>query len=209
MSTPNPISILTVDDHPVYREGLAAIIRSQPDFVLVGEAPSGREALELYARHRPSVVLMDIQMPDMDGITATTLIRASDPDARILMLTTYKGDSQAVRALKAGAAGYLLKIAAPQELVNSIRQVHKGKRQVPAEVALEIAEHAGDETLTNREMEVLRNAADGNSNRLIAQNLGISEDTVKSHMASVLAKLHAKDRTHALAIAIKRCIIEL
>jgi DNA-binding NarL/FixJ family response regulator len=150
---------------------------------------------------------MDIQMPDMDGITATELICAQDPAARIIVLTTFKGDHQAVKALKAGAAGYLLKVAVPQDLIQCIRNVHRGKRQVLAAVAQEIAEHAGDERLTERELTVLRSAAHGNSNRLIARELSIAEDTVKSHMASILAKLHAKDRTHAVAIAVRRNII--
>ena len=204
-----PITVLAVDDHPVYREGVAAIIRSQPDFALAAQATSGQEAIEQYERHRPDVVIMDIQMPGLDGIAATARICEQCPDAKVIVLTTYKGDVQAVKALRAGAVGYLLKIAAPQELVNSIRNVYRGRRQVITEVAMEIAEHAGDEMLSSREIEILQSAARGNANRKIADEYGIAEETVKSHMANLLAKLGATDRTHAVAIAIKRGILEI
>jgi DNA-binding NarL/FixJ family response regulator len=208
-ATPNVISIMAVDDHPVYREGIAAIIGAHPDLKLVAEAQSGAESVDLYRHYRPDVTIMDVQMPDMDGIEATEAIRREFPNARVIVLTTYKGDAQAVRALRAGASGYLLKTAVRKELIESIRAVHAGKRRILAEVAMEIAEHAAEESLSPREIEVLRCAAQGNANKRIAAIMSLSEETVKSHVASVLAKLQARDRAHAIAIGLKRRIIEL
>jgi DNA-binding NarL/FixJ family response regulator len=207
--TSNPIRILTVDDHPMLREGLASVIESQPDMMLIGEAANGREAIERFRAHRPDVTLMDLQMPDMNGIDAINAIRGEFPDARIVVLTTYKGDVQAVRALKAGAAGYLLKSMLRKELLETIRVVHSGRRRVPPEIATEIAEHAGDDALTEREVAVLKRVAAGGANKQIAVILGISEETVKAHMKSILAKLSANDRTHAVTIALNRGIIEV
>jgi DNA-binding NarL/FixJ family response regulator len=208
-TTHNIISIMAVDDHPVYREGIAAIIGAHPDLKLVAEAQSGVESVDLYRHYRPDVTIMDVQMPDMDGIEATAAIRREFPEARVIVLTTYKGDAQAVRALRAGASGYLLKNAVRKDLIESIRAVHAGKRHILAEVAMEIAEHAAEESLSPREIEVLHYAAQGNANKRIAKIMSLSEETVKSHVASVLAKLQARDRTHAIAIALKRRIIEL
>jgi DNA-binding NarL/FixJ family response regulator len=203
------ISIMAVDDHPVYREGIAAIIGAHPELKLVAEAQGGLESVDFYRRYRPDVTIMDIQMPDMDGIEATEAIRREFPDARVIVLTTYKGDAQAVRALRAGASGYLLKNAVRKDLIESIRAVHAGKRHIFAEVAMEIAEHAAEETLSPREIEALRFAAQGNANKRIAAIMNLSEETVKSHIASVLAKLQARDRSHAVAIALKRRIINI
>lgn len=202
------IRILAVDDHPMLREGLASVIEAQPDMVLIGEASNGREALESFRVHRPDVTLMDLQMPDMNGIDAINAIRGEFPEARIVVLTTYKGDVQALRALKAGAAGYLLKSMLRKELLETIRAVHAGRRRVPPEIATEIAEHAADDALTEREIAVLKRVAVGSANKQIASLLGISEETVKAHMKNILAKLSANDRTHAVTIALNRGIIE-
>jgi DNA-binding NarL/FixJ family response regulator len=210
MSEPaRQIRILTVDDHPMLREGVASVIEAQPDMVLVGEAANGREAIERFRQHRPDVTLMDLQMPDINGIDAINAIRGEFPDARIVVLTTYKGDVQALRALKAGASGYLLKSMLRKELLETIRAVHAGRRRVPAEIATEIAEHAADDALTEREISVLKRVAVGSANKQIAVTLGISEETVKAHMKSILAKLSANDRTHAVTIALNRGIIEM
>jgi DNA-binding NarL/FixJ family response regulator len=205
----DPIRVLVVDDHPLLREGIAAVLETQPDMRLAGEATEGAEAVALYARHRPDVVLMDLQMPGMDGITAIRAIRAQDPQARIVVLTTYQGDVQALQAFQAGAHGYLLKSMLRRELVDTIRTVHAGGRRVPAEIADSLAAHVTDEALSGREVEVLREVADGNANKRVARRLGISEETVKAHMKSILSKLGANDRTHAVTIAIRRGIIRL
>jgi len=203
------IRILTVDDHQLLREGIAAVLESQEDMTLVAQASNGREAVESFRRLRPDVTLMDLRMPDMSGIEAITAIRAEFPEARIIVLTTYAGDAQAAAALKAGAAGYLLKNLVRKELLETIRAVHGGKRRVPPEIATEIAEHVADDELTDRELEVLRRVAAGKSNKLIAAELDISEGTVKTHMKSILPKLAAADRTHAVMIALKRGILDL
>lgn len=203
------IRILTVDDHPLLREGIAAVFEAQEDMTLVGQASNGREAIESFRRLRPDITLMDLRMPDMSGIEAIAAIRAEFPSARIIVLTTYAGDAQAAAALKAGAAGYLLKSLVRKELLETIRAVHGGKRRVPPEIATEIAEHVADDALTGREIEVLRGVAEGKSNKLIAAELDISEGTVKTHMKSILPKLDASDRTHAVMIALKRGILDL
>jgi Response regulator containing a CheY-like receiver domain and an HTH DNA-binding domain len=204
-----PIQVLVVDDHPLLREGIAAVLGTQPDMALQAEATEGAEAVELYRRHRPDVVLMDLQMPGMDGISAIKAIRAEDPAARIVVLTTYQGDVQALRAFQAGARGYLLKSMLRRELVDTIRMVHAGARRVPAEIADALAAHLGDDALSARELEVLRAVADGNANKAVARSLGISEETVKAHMKSILSKLGAHDRTHAVTIAVRRGILQL
>ena len=203
------IRILTVDDHQLLREGIAAVLEGQPDMVLIGQASNGREAIESFRHHRPDVTLMDLRMPDMSGIEAITAIRAEFPNARIIVLTTYAGDVQAAGALKAGASGYLLKNLVRKELLETIRVVHAGKRRVPPEIATEIAEHVADDALTEREIEVLRRVAAGKSNKVIAAELDISEGTVKTHMKSILPKLDASDRTHAVMIALKRGIFDV
>jgi DNA-binding NarL/FixJ family response regulator len=209
MTVNHPIRILTVDDHPVLREGIAAILASEADFLLVAEANNGREAIEKYRIHRPDITLMDLQMPLMSGSDAITAIRKEFPDARIIVLTTYGGDAQADRAFKAGAYGYLLKSMVRKELVETIRIVHGGRKRIPPEIAIEMAEHHTDDALTEREIGVLRQVAAGNANKIIALNLDISEETVKAHMRKILSKLSANDRTHAVAIALKRGIIEI
>lgn len=206
---PSLIRILTVDDHPMLREGIAALLASQSDMSLIGEASTGREALELYRKHRPDLTLMDLQMPDMDGIEATIAICSEFPGARIIVLTTYTGDVQVLRALKAGARAYLLKSLLRKELLETIRVVHAGQKRISPAVASELAEHAIDETLTLREIDVLRLIAGGNANKLIADQLSITEETVKGHVKNILSKLGANDRTHAVTIALKRGIIEL
>ncbi len=203
------IRILTVDDHQLLREGIAAVLEGQPDMVLIGQASNGREAIQSFRQHRPDVTLMDLRMPDMSGIEAITAIRAEFPNARIIVLTTYAGDVQAAGALKAGASGYLLKNLVRKELLETIRVVHAGKRRVPPEIATEIAEHVADDALTEREIEVLRRVAAGKSNKVIAAELDISEGTVKTHMKSILPKLDASDRTHAVMIALKRGIFDV
>jgi len=203
------IRILTVDDHQLLREGIAAVLESQEDMAVVAEASNGREAIEGFRRHRPDVTLMDLRMPDMSGIEAIAAIRKEFPNARIVVLTTYTGDAQAAAALKAGASGYLLKNLVRKELIETIRTVHAGKRRVPPEIATEIAEHVADDSLTVREIEVLKRVAAGQSNKLIAAELDISEGTVKTHMKSILPKLDASDRTHAVMIALRRGILDL
>ena len=209
MAGGNPIRILCVDDHPVLREGIAAILASETDMVLVAEAGNGREAIEQFRIHRPDITLMDLQMPLMGGGEAIFAIRKEFPDARIIVLTTYSGDVQADRAFKAGAYGYLLKSMLRKELVETIRTVHGGRKRIPPEIAVEMAEHHSDDALTEREIDVLRQVASGNANKIIADHLEISEETVKAHMRKILSKLGANDRTHAVAIAVKRGIIDL
>jgi DNA-binding NarL/FixJ family response regulator len=209
MSGIPPIRILTVDDHPLLREGIAAVIEGQPDMTLVAEATNGREAIESFRNHRPDVALMDLRMPDMNGIEAIRAIRTEFPAARIVVLTTYAGDVQALDALKAGASGYLLKSMLRKDLLDTIRTVHAGKRRIPPEIATQIAEHAADDALTQREIDVLRRVGSGNSNKQIAAQLAISEGTVKAHMKNILPKLGARDRTHAVMIAVKRGIMDV
>jgi DNA-binding NarL/FixJ family response regulator len=203
------IGVLSVDDHALLREGIAALINAESDMKLIAEATNGQEAIEKFRLHRPDVTLMDLQMPTLNGIEAIIGIRSELPNARIIVLTTYAGDVQVLRALKAGARGYILKGHVRRELLDSIRAVHAGQKRIPAEVAAELAEHAADEDLTSREIAVLRLIAAGNANKEIAAQLSIGEDTVKGHVTSILAKLGANDRTHAVTIGLKRGIIEL
>jgi DNA-binding NarL/FixJ family response regulator len=204
-----PIRVMVVDDHPLLREGIGAVIDGERDMKLVAEASNGDDAVEAYRIHLPDVTLMDMQMPRMDGVAAITAIRAEWPQARVMVLTTYRGDVQALRALKAGACGYLLKSLMRTELLEAIRAVHAGHRRIPKEIALELAEHVADDALSGRELQVLKLVATGHSNRRVASNLGISEDTVKAHMKNILSKLSASDRTHAVTIALKRGIIDV
>jgi DNA-binding NarL/FixJ family response regulator len=209
MSTPNRIRILTVDDHPLMREGTAAMIRSQADMELVAEAANSSEAVEKFREHQPDVTLMDIRLPDRSGIDTVIAIRAEFPEARILMLTTFEGDVAIQRALQAGARGYMLKSMPPSDLLAGIREVHAGKKRIPPQVAAHLAEHMGEEALTPRELEVLQEVAGGNRNRDIAGRLFITEETVKVHIKHIMEKLGAKDRTAAVAIGLRRGIIQL
>ena len=203
------IRIFAVDDHPVVRQGIAGLIGIQPDMVLVGEASNGRDAIQQFRMHRPDVTLMDLQMPEMNGIDALIAIRSEFPEARIIMLTTYAGDALCKRAMKAGAQAYILKGNVRKDLLETIRTVRAGKKFIHAEVAAELASHAADDGLSEREIEVLSLIAAGNSNKLVADQLAISEDTVKGHVKSILSKLGVNDRTHAVTAALKRGIIEL
>jgi DNA-binding NarL/FixJ family response regulator len=209
MTEPLRIRVLSVDDHPLLREGLAAIINNQTDMSVVAEAANAGEALQQFRQHLPDVTLMDLRLPDASGIDAMIAIRAEFSDARVIMLTTFEGDVEIQRALEAGARGYLLKSMPPRELLDVIRQVHAGKKRVPAEVASHLAEHLSDESLTAREIDVLRLIAAGNRNRDIAERLFISEETVKVHVKHIMEKLGATDRTQAVAIAVRRGIIQL
>jgi DNA-binding NarL/FixJ family response regulator len=209
MSTETSIRVLSVDDHPLLREGIAAMINNQPDMLLIAQAASGGEAVGMYRDHQPDVTLMDLRLPDMSGIDALIAIRTEYPNARIIILTTFEGDVEIRRALQAGAQGYMLKSMPPAELITVIRQVHSGKKRIPPEIAAQLAEHVGDETLTTRETEVLRHLAGGNRNRDIAELLFISEETVKVHIKHLMEKLGASDRTQAVAIAVRRGIIQL
>ena len=206
---PNLIRILAVDDHPMLREGIASLVASQSDMELVAEASTGREALEQFRNYRPDLTLMDLQMPDMDGIEAMAAIRDEFPEARIIVLTTYKGDVQILRALKAGARAYLLKGLLRKELLETIRAVHRGEKRISPEVAAVLADHVVHEALTSREIDVLRLIAGGNANKLIGDRLSITEETVKGYVKNILSKLGASDRTHAVTVALKRGIIDL
>jgi DNA-binding NarL/FixJ family response regulator len=206
---PHPIRVFTVDDHPLFREGVAALIADEPGMTLVAEAGTGREAIDLFRSHRPDVTLMDLQMPDMTGLDAITAIRTEFPAARIIVLTTYAGDVQVVRALKAGATGYLLKSTLRKELLATIRAVHAGRKVLSQEVSFDLAGHAVEDALSPVEVRVLRLIAEGNSNREIAAQLSVTEDSVKGQVRSILAKLGAHDRAHAAVIGLKRGIIQL
>ena len=203
------LKILIVDDHPLMRAGISGEVQAQPDMTVIAEAKDGEEAVFLFREHRPDVTLMDVRMPGTNGIDAISAIRQEFPTARIVVLTTYGGDVQAFRAFKAGAVGYLQKNMLRTELVDTIRLVHAGHRRIPPEVALDMAEHATDESMTTRELEVLSNVAKGHSNKIIAAELSISEHTIKNHLKSILAKLNASDRTHAVTIAVKRGMLDL
>ena len=203
------IRILTVDEHPILREGIAAVHETEDDMDLVAEASDGSEALNQFRAHLPDVTLMDLQMPQMNGIDAILAIRKDFPDARIIVLTTYSGDAQAAKAFKAGASGYLLKNMLRKELVETIRSVHAGKKRIPTEIAVGMAEHLAQDALTEREIQVLRQVAAGNANKVIADHLSLSEETIKAHMKNILSKLDANDRTHAVTIALRRGIIEI
>jgi DNA-binding NarL/FixJ family response regulator len=207
MSDSTTIRILTVDDHPLFRNGVAALLASQPDMQLVAEGGNGREAIQEFRSHRPDVTLMDLQMPEMNGLEATIAIRAEFPDARIIVLTTYTGDVQVLRALQAGARGYLLKTLLDKELLATIRSVHGGKRALSAEASYQLAEHATDESLTPAEVDVLRLIAAGNANKQIAARMNVTEDTIKGRVKNILSKLGANDRTHAAIIGVRRGII--
>lgn len=206
---PGLIRILTVDDHPILRKGIASLVNAEADMKLIAEASSGREAIELYRLHRPDVTLMDLQMPEMDGAEAIREIQNEFRESRIIVLTTYTGDAQILKALKAGARAYILKGHVHRELLETIRAVHAGQKRIPPDIAAELAEHATDDALSPREIDVLRLIAAGNSNKLIADRLSIGEATVKSHVANILSKLGANDRAHAVTIGLKRGVIEL
>jgi DNA-binding NarL/FixJ family response regulator len=203
------IRILAVDDHALLREGIAALVADQPDMKIVAEASNGREAIEQFRTHIPDITLMDLQMPEMNGIDAMIAIRSEFPQARFIVLTTYSGDVQVSRALKAGARAFLLKSLLRKELLDTIRAVHAGQKRIPSDLAAQLADHLSDDSLTAREVEVLRLIASGNANKLIADQLFITEETVKGHVKNILSKLDANDRTHAVTIGLKRGIIEL
>jgi DNA-binding NarL/FixJ family response regulator len=207
MTQDSRIRVLVVDDHELFRQGIAGLLEFEPDMVVVAEAGNGREAVELFRRHRPDVTVMDLQMPDMTGLEAITAIRAEFPDARVLVLTTYAGDVQVTRALQAGASGYLLKSTLSVELMATIRAVHRGRKVLSPEISSDLAEHAAQEVLTPIEVRVLRLVAEGNSNKEIGSLLSFTEDAVKGHVRSILAKLGANDRAHAAVIGLKRGIM--
>jgi len=209
MTQETQIRVLSVDDHPLLREGLAAIINNQPDMLLVAQASNAQEAIQQFRKHLPDVTLMDLRLPDKSGIDAMISVRAEFPEARVVMLTTFEGDVEIQRALEAGARGYILKNMPPKELVQVIRQVHAGKKHIPSQVAAQLAEHLSDEALTSREIEVLNQIAGGNRNRDIAEKLFITEETVKVHIKHIMDKLGASDRTQAVAIGLRRGIIQL
>jgi DNA-binding NarL/FixJ family response regulator len=206
---PYPIRILAVDDHPIFRQGIAGLLADQPDMQLIAEACSGLEAIQQFRSGRPDITLMDLQMPDMNGLDAIIAIRSEFPDAKIIVLTTYTGDVQVLRALKAGARAYLLKNTLHKNLLETIRTVHAGKKTLSPEASFELAEHATDDALTAGEVDVLRLVAAGNANKQIADLLSITEDTVKGRVKNILSKLNANDRTHAATIGLRRGIIEL
>ena len=205
----SPIRILVVDDHPIVRQGVAGLVGGQPDMSIVGQASNGREAIQQFRAHHPDVVVMDLQMPEMNGLDALMAIRDEVPEARIIMLTTYAGDAQVLRAIKAGARGYLIKSALHKELLEAIRAVYSGRKLLSAEASFEVAEHATDDALTPAEVRVLQLIARGNANKEIAEQLSVSEETVKGQVRNILSKLGARDRTHAAMIGLKRGIIEV
>ena len=204
-----PIRVLTVDDHALLRKGIRTLLGAESDMQLVGEASTGREAIEAFRIHQPDVTLMDLQMPDMNGVEAIIAIRGEFPEARIIVLSTYSGDVQVVRAMRAGARAYLLKGNVNRELLATVRAVHSGEKRIPIEIAADLAEHTGEDDLSEREVQVLRLIAAGNANKEIASQLDLAEDTVKKHVTNILSKLGANDRTHAVTIGLKRGIIEL
>jgi DNA-binding NarL/FixJ family response regulator len=208
-AAPSPIRILSVDDHPILRQGVAALVSGQADMSVAAEASNGREAIQQFRTHHPDVTLMDLQMPEMNGLDAMIAIRGEFPEARIIVLTTYDGDVQVLRALKAGARGYLLKNSLHKELLETIRSVHAGKRTLSTEASIKLAEHATDDALTPAEIRVLRMIAEGNANKEIAEQLSVSVDTIKGQVRNILSKLSANDRTHAAMIGLKRGIIEI
>jgi DNA-binding NarL/FixJ family response regulator len=208
-NSPDQIRILVVDDHPLLREGVASLVEKQADMLIVAEASNGKEALQLFQQHIPDITLMDLRLPGMDGIDAMKAILGEFPDAKIIVLTTFSGDAQIFRALKVGARAYLLKDLLRKELLDAIRTVQAGRKRIPPEIAVNIAEHASDTTLTRREIEVLQLIATGNPNKIVADKLSVTEDTIKMHVKSILSKLGANDRTHAVTIALKRGIMEL
>ena len=208
-AVPRLIRVLTVDDHSLLRKGIATLVNAEPDMKLIAEASNGQEAVDSFRLHRPDVTLMDIQMPGFNGIEAISRIQSEFPGARIIVLTTYTGDAQVVKALRAGARAYILKGHVHRELLETMRAVHAGQKKIPPDIAAELAEHATDDNLTQREIDVLRLIATGNSNKLIADQLLIGEATVKSHVTNILSKLGANDRAHAVTIGLKRGIIEL
>jgi two-component system, NarL family, response regulator len=205
----DPIRILIADDHPLLREGIESLVGKQSDMTVVAEASTGREAIELFRIHQPDVTLMDMRMPGLGGVDAMTEILRDSPEAKFIVLSTYSGDVQILRALKTGAMAYLLKGLLRKELLDTIRKVYAGRKRIPPEIAAQIADHAGESNLTEREIDVLQSIAAGNPNKLVADKLRITEDTVKAHVKSILSKLSANDRTHAVTIALKRGIIDL